>query len=700
MERLLSALEANETSSSRIRRLEKVPGAFVVENLLGGRDAPLLEEEVRRMHVEFRRSVCGDGLKKRRDSQHHLPIDVGVEAMQRLCERLRPFLPEFAGPSNWRRLEGNGREVSSFLRTYCYEEGDFSAPHFDRAFICDEKKTFSAYSVVIYLNDEFEGGETTFFAEDPRIKPSRRGNTPVFQDRSILKVVARNWPKRGAALVFPHGLMEGSHPNPLHEGSIVRKGSKCIIRTDVMFQNRAEKLNRAVSCASNAGIDELESALKLRADQLCHDVSYLVRMSTRIRKDSDHSAELESNAAAKLYFSKFREQRTRRVRMISDLGLERHFSLEELAQQLVKELASNLKEICFVGLDSRHKILASSRQHLMKQSKRGLRMCRKCGSFFSATNGGLEWHLKNAHGVMEHFEAFNEILASKEAIMIPLESNEVLRDETPVGMDEQHMNECIMDKEFLKEALERGRVKQLSPCLEACRAGDLEILRSCKDSLTGITDSNGSNGLLWAAGFGNLDVCCFFVEELGVNPDTFVQKGRRGYLGRGALHWACRNDQRKIVSYLVEEVGCNVNLRSVDGTTPLCLAVYQGHFDLSKKLILDFGADVLTVNSFGCNLAMWLAQARDEDCVGMCEFLLELDVKFNLINENGQGALHKAAQRGKFGMCKWLLNSGLLDKKHFRPNAFEGSTPSQLARFGGFPELERFLLEHERKFQS
>ena len=67
-----------------------------------------------------------------------------------------------------------GSELSTFLRTcYVYHEGDESSPHYDRSFTVHEMDaksswpgrmtSFTVYPVVIYLNDTFRGGETTFF---------------------------------------------------------------------------------------------------------------------------------------------------------------------------------------------------------------------------------------------------------------------------------------------------------------------------------------------------------------------------------------------------------------------------------------------------------------------------------------------------------------------------------------------------------
>ncbi len=62
----------------------------------------------------------------------------------------------------------------------------------------------SFYSFLIYLNDDFEGGETAF--------------------RNIGTVK----PKKGTALVFRHRLR--------HEGKELISGVKYVLRTDVMYR--------------------------------------------------------------------------------------------------------------------------------------------------------------------------------------------------------------------------------------------------------------------------------------------------------------------------------------------------------------------------------------------------------------------------------------------------------------------------------
>lgn len=80
-----------------------------------------------------------------------------------------------------------------------------------------DKRQSSLFTFLIYLNDDFEGGETTFFL--PSVKEGVLNAYPVK-------------PVMGAVAVFPHGETRGAL---LHEGTGVRSGAKYVIRTDVEY---------------------------------------------------------------------------------------------------------------------------------------------------------------------------------------------------------------------------------------------------------------------------------------------------------------------------------------------------------------------------------------------------------------------------------------------------------------------------------
>ena len=118
-----------------------------------------------------------------------------------LMERVRTFLPERFGV--WELCGLNER-----FRYYRYEVGQTFKTHYDGAFQRNNREA-SFLTFMIYLNDDFEGGGTTFYHD---------ARTPH------LNVV----PIRGTALVFEH--------HQLHEGAMVLSGRKYVLRSDVMYR--------------------------------------------------------------------------------------------------------------------------------------------------------------------------------------------------------------------------------------------------------------------------------------------------------------------------------------------------------------------------------------------------------------------------------------------------------------------------------
>jgi len=95
--------------------------------------------------------------------------------------------------------------LNELFRCYRYAPGMKFAPHTDGAFERSENER-SFYTFLIYLNEVEKGGETNFFVE-PQVSVS---------------------PKKGLGVIFQHPIT--------HEGAIVEKGYKYVLRTDVMYQ--------------------------------------------------------------------------------------------------------------------------------------------------------------------------------------------------------------------------------------------------------------------------------------------------------------------------------------------------------------------------------------------------------------------------------------------------------------------------------
>lgn len=81
------------------------------------------------------------------------------------------------------------------------------------------KPAMSRYTLLLYLNDGFGGGHTTFFIPSPEAE----SGVHAYPVRPIV----------GGAALFPHGAARGSL---LHEGSGVTRGAKYVVRTEVLYE--------------------------------------------------------------------------------------------------------------------------------------------------------------------------------------------------------------------------------------------------------------------------------------------------------------------------------------------------------------------------------------------------------------------------------------------------------------------------------
>lgn len=168
-------------------------------------------------------------MNSREDSSvlaHNFYWVVDAPFAAKLWQRVKPYVPE--------QVDGKlVRGLNRRFRVYRYVPGAEYRCHIDGAwppsgidptndtYIYDSSpptaRQSSLYTFLIYLNDEFEAGETTFFM--PSIHNGVMNAYPVK-------------PVMGAVAVFPHGEGKGAL---LHEGSGVRTGAKYIVRTDVLY---------------------------------------------------------------------------------------------------------------------------------------------------------------------------------------------------------------------------------------------------------------------------------------------------------------------------------------------------------------------------------------------------------------------------------------------------------------------------------
>jgi len=126
---------------------------------------------------------------------------------QILSQRLYPYLSK-----TFRKRQIVG--LNERFRFYRYDVGQQFDWHQDGYFE-RENKDRSLFTFMIYLNDDFEGGGTSF--SDVRAGQS-------FPDFRVT-------PKKGSALIFYHPIM--------HRGDPVVSGRKFVMRTDVMYSTES-----------------------------------------------------------------------------------------------------------------------------------------------------------------------------------------------------------------------------------------------------------------------------------------------------------------------------------------------------------------------------------------------------------------------------------------------------------------------------
>lgn len=141
-------------------------------------------------------------------------LDDAAEA-ERLWVRLRPFVPP-RFKKKWHPVGINER-----IRFYRYDVGQQFDWHRDGYFERENGER-SFFTFMVYLNDDFAGGETSF-AELTR-----------FGGYSDTIAVT---PRKGMALIF-------HHPIP-HKGQPVASGRKYVLRSDVMFaRHKSARITR------------------------------------------------------------------------------------------------------------------------------------------------------------------------------------------------------------------------------------------------------------------------------------------------------------------------------------------------------------------------------------------------------------------------------------------------------------------------
>lgn len=180
-----------------MKKTELHPQIFIVENFLSKEACSRYIELAERQEFEEAKiNINGTQVMHKGVRNNDRVLFFDEDLANDLWHKVRPFVPEKFGSSK-------AIGLNEMFRVYRYEKGQRFKMHRDGSYERNATE-FSILSFLIYLNEDFTGGETEF--------------------RKITTVK----PKTGMALVFHHPLR--------HEGKEITDGLKYVLRTDIMYK--------------------------------------------------------------------------------------------------------------------------------------------------------------------------------------------------------------------------------------------------------------------------------------------------------------------------------------------------------------------------------------------------------------------------------------------------------------------------------
>lgn len=194
---------------------------FILENVLTDGECNQLIESSN----PYYESLDKEYLRKERDNQRVLSQD--KEFADILFSRISKHLDDnnlkpcgFGTKGKWSPLK-----INSCFRYSKYVSPSVGfVPHRDATYIEDED-TRSILSILIYLNDDYQGGSTIFYKTH-----NKRTMDQIVEDEMSFGYDERFQykGKKGSVLIFNH--------NMIHKGDQIHRGTKYLIRSDIIYK--------------------------------------------------------------------------------------------------------------------------------------------------------------------------------------------------------------------------------------------------------------------------------------------------------------------------------------------------------------------------------------------------------------------------------------------------------------------------------
>ena len=166
-------------------------------------DNLLTEEECKKYIDMYKNLECIEEINDKHRKYNRIQFD-NQELADKLYQKIKTYLPN--------KIKKIADGMNGHIRLSMYYPGQFFGIHKDGINFDKNNKSRMSYATLnIFLNDNFEGGETTFYEKDMK----------------TVKFVCK--PKTGSGSFF--------YSQQYHEGNKIISGNKYLLRTDFMINH-------------------------------------------------------------------------------------------------------------------------------------------------------------------------------------------------------------------------------------------------------------------------------------------------------------------------------------------------------------------------------------------------------------------------------------------------------------------------------
>jgi ankyrin repeat protein len=190
---------------------------------------------------------------------------------------------------------------------------------------------------------------------------------------------------------------------------------------------------------------------------------------------------------------------------------------------------------------------------------------------------------------------------------------------------------------------------------------------------------NQNELLKYACRSGSIKIVKYLIEGKGVDVDSASSYGER------LLLYACRSGSVKLIKYLVEEKKSDINLANRYGDTILMDMCRNGEVKVVKYLI-EQGADVNLIDQYNSTPLLEACRGRKIEIV---KYLVEQEANINAVDLYKKTPLTIACTNKDVGIIESLLKTGKV--------VLEGYAKAlKIAK--GHPAIEELLIRHKNKY--